>query len=155
MSQDHQHYMAQAIALAREAYNRGDWPTAALVVKDEAIVGSGQNRQITRTDVTWHAETDAIRDAMSHLDTTDLSGAILYTPMEPCPMCAFAIKMSGIRRIVVALRHGTIIRPDLGDFTMERFGGLVHWEFELISGVMEEDYLSLRLEWKAQQDKVF
>jgi tRNA(adenine34) deaminase len=154
MSQNHQHYMAQALALAREAYNRGDWPTAALVVKDDVIVGTGQNRQITRTDVTWHAETDAIRDATSRLDSSDLSGATLYTPMEPCPMCAFAIRMSGMRRVVVALRHATIQRTDLGDFTMERFGGLVHWEFELISGVMEEDYLSLRLEWKAQQEQL-
>jgi tRNA(adenine34) deaminase len=154
MSQNHQHYMAQAIALSREAYNRGDWPTAALIVKDGAIIGSGQNRQITRTDLTWHAETDAIRDAMSRLDSTNLSGATLYTPMEPCPMCAYAIKMSGIARMVVAIRHASLRRPDIGDFTMEGFGAMVHWRYELISGIMEEDYLSLRLEWKAQQHKV-
>jgi tRNA(adenine34) deaminase len=154
MAQTHQHYMAQAIALSREAYNRGDWPVAALIVKDDAIIGSGQNRQITRGDVTWHAETDAIRDAMSRLDSTDLSGAVLYAPMEPCPMCAWAIRMSGIQTMVVALRHATINRTDLGDYNLERFGSLVHWKFEMVAGVMEEDYKSLRLEWMAQRDKL-
>lgn len=154
MSQNHEHYMALALALAREAYNRGDWPNAALIVKDKVVIGTGQNRQITRTDVTWHAETDAIRDAMSRLDSTDLSGATLYTPMEPCPMCAFAIKMSRIRRIVVAVRHAKLGHPERGDYTLESFGAMMHWNFKLISGVMEEDYLSLRLEWKAQQEKV-
>ena len=149
----HEHYMAQAIALAREAYNRGDWPTAALIVKDDAIIGTGQNRQVTRTDITWHAETDAIRTAMSRLDSTDLSGAVLYAPMEPCPMCAWAIRMSGIRTMVVALRHATIKRTDLGDYSMERFGSMVHWQFEMTCGVMEEDYRSLRLEWMAQREK--
>lgn len=154
MSQEHEHYMALAIGLAREAYNRGDWPTGALIVRDDNVIGTGQNRQITRTDITWHAETDAIRDAMSRLDSIDLSGATLYTPMEPCPMCAYAIKMAGIGRMVVALRHAALRRRDVGEFTMESFGTMVHWQFELVSGVMEQDYLSLRLEWKAQQEKV-
>ena len=153
MPQSHEHYMAQAIALSREAYNRGDWPVAALIVKDDVVIGSGQNRQITRTDVTWHAETDAIRDAMSQLDSTDLSGAVLYAPMEPCPMCAWAIRLAGIRTMVVALRHAAIGRTDLGEYSMERFGSLMHWQFEMTCGVMEEDYRSLRTEWMAQLEK--
>jgi len=151
MPQSHEHYMAQAIALSREAYNRGDWPVAALIVKDDVVIGSGQNRQVTRTDITWHAETDAIRDAMSRLDSTDLSGSVLYAPMEPCPMCAWAIRSARISTMVVALRHASIQRTDLGDYTMERFGTLVHWKFEMICGVMEEDYRSLRMEWMAQE----
>jgi tRNA(adenine34) deaminase len=151
MPQTHEHYMAQAIALSREAYNRGDWPVASLIVRDDAIIGSGQNRQITRNDVTWHAETDAIRDAMSRLDNTDLSGAVLYAPMEPCPMCAWAIRASGIRTLVVGLRHATIKRTDMGEYNLERFADMVHWKFEMVCGVMEEDYKSLRVEWMEQQ----
>ena len=150
MPQTHEHYMAQAIDLSREAYNRGDWPSGALVVQEDAIIGVGQNREVTRTDVTWHAETDAIRNAMSLLDSRDLSGATLYVPMEPCPMCAYAIRMAGIPRVVIALRHAAVQRTDLGEYTLESFGTLVHWQFELITGVMEEDYRSLRLEWMAQ-----
>jgi len=154
MPQTHEHYMAQAIALSREAYNRGDWPVASLIVKDDAVIGSGQNRQVTRSDITWHGETDAIRDAMSRLDSTDLAGATIYAPMEPCPMCAWAIRASGIKTLVVALRHATIKRTDMGDYNLERFAGLVHWKFELVNGVMEEDYRSLRLEWMAQREKL-
>lgn len=153
MPQSHEHYMAQAIALSREAYNRGDWPVAALIVKDDAIIGSGQNRQITRNDVTWHAETDAIRDAMSRLDGADLSGAVLYAPMEPCPMCAWAIRSSGIQTLVVGLRHATIKRTDMGEYNLERFAAMVHWKFNMVCGVMEEDYKSLRVEWMEQQRK--
>lgn len=151
MPYDHEQYMAQAIALAREAYNRGDWPSAALVVQDDQIIGIGQNREVSRTDVTWHAETDAIRDAMNRVESSDLSGATLYVPMEPCPMCAYAIRMARIHRVVIALRHASVGRPDLGAYTLESFGKLVHWQYELVTGVMEEDYRSLRLEWMAQQ----
>lgn len=151
MPQSHEHYMAQAIELSREAYNRGDWPSGTLVVLEDEIIGSGQNREVTRTDVTWHAETDAIRNAMNRLDSRDLSCATLYVPMEPCPMCAYAIRMAGIRRVVIALRHAAVGRTDLGDYTLERFGALVNWPFDLTAGVMEEDYRSLRLEWMAQQ----
>ena len=150
MSQTHEYFMAQAIALSREAYNRGDWPVASVIVIGDEVVGSGQNRQVTRTDITWHAETDAIRDATTRLDKTDLSSATIYAPMEPCPMCAWAIRAAGIRRMVVGVRHARTGRTDLGAYTLESFGGLVHWQFELISGVLEEEYLALRLEWNKQ-----
>ena len=144
---DHDFYMTEAIALAREAYARGDWPAGALIVRDSAIAGRGQNEQVTRTDIVWHAETAAIRDAMACLGTTDLSGATLYATMEPCPMCAGAISLARIDRLVLALRHATLKRTDLGAYTLEAFGRLVGWEFELISGVKEAEYLALRRAW--------
>jgi tRNA(adenine34) deaminase len=70
--------------------------------------------------------------------------------MEPCPMCAWAIRISGIRTMVVALRHAALNRTDLGEYNLERFGTLVHWQFDMVTGIMEEDYRSLRLEWMAQ-----
>ena len=144
---DHDFYMNAAIGLAREAYARGDWPTGALIVQAGAIAGRGQNEQVTRTDITWHAETAAIRDAMAHLGTIDLSGATLYSTMEPCPMCAGAISLARIDQVVLALRHATLKRTDLGAYTLEAFARLVGWKLEIVSGVRETEYLTLRRAW--------
>lgn len=144
---DHETYMAEAIALARDAYARGDWPSAALIVKDGAVIARGANSQNTRSDVTWHGETAAIREAQTSLRTLDLAGTTLYATMEPCPMCAGAMHLAHIDRIVLALRHATIRRTDLGSYALESFGKLVGWEFELVTGVREAEYLALRREW--------
>jgi tRNA(adenine34) deaminase len=148
---DHDGYMKDAIALAREAFARGDWPAGALIVRDGSVIGRGQNEQVTRNDVTWHAETAAIRDATARVHAADLSGATLYATMEPCPMCAGAISLARIDRIVLALRHATLRRTDLGTYSLESFGRLVGWHFELITGVREMEYLALRRTWGGDQ----
>ena len=144
---DHEKYMAEAIALAREAYARGDWPSAAVIVRDGEIIARGANSQNTRSDITRHAETAAIHEAQTSLRTLDLSGTTFYATMEPCPMCAGAMHLARVDRIVLALRHATIRRTDLGAYTLESFGRLVGWEFDLVTGVREAEYLALRREW--------
>ena len=152
-SMTHEHYMDQALAASRAAHARGDWPVAALIVKDGRIVGRGQNEQITRTDVTWHAETAAIRDAQHTLGSSDLSGCTLYGPMEPCPMCAWAMRIAGINRLVLALRYATLKRTDLGTYDVESFARMVDWPLELTHGVREADYLALRQPFEAARKK--
>lgn len=144
MQSQYEEMMDQALADSREAHLRGDWPVAALVVKDGRIVGRGQNEQVTRVDVTWHAETAAIRDAQHRLGTSDLSGCTLVGPMEPCPMCAWAIRIAGINRLVLALRYATLKRTDLGTYDVESFARMVDWPLELTQGVREAEYLALR-----------
>jgi tRNA(adenine34) deaminase len=146
-------FMDEALAASREAHARGDWPVASLVVKDGKVIGRGQNEQVTRTDVTWHAETAAIRDAMKNLGSTDLSGSTLFTAMEPCPMCAWAIRIAGIDRVVLALRHATLKRTDLGSYSLETFARMVGWRLEIIQGVREAEYLALRGAWEAARRK--
>jgi tRNA(adenine34) deaminase len=149
----HEDYMDIALAAALEAHDRGDWPVASLIVKDGEIIGRGQNEQITRTDVTWHAETAAIRDAQQNLGTSDLSGCTLYGPMEPCPMCAWAIRIAGIDRLVLALRHATLKRTDMGVYSLESFARMVGWQVEIIQNVREAEYLALRRSWMDAQTK--
>ena len=55
--------------------------------------------------------------------------------------------LAHVDRIVLALRHATIRRTDLGAYTLESFGRLVGWEFDLVTGVREAEYLALRREW--------
>ncbi|QDJ09412.1 Guanine deaminase [Roseomonas mucosa] len=82
--------MRRAIALSRENIETGGGPFGAVIVKDGRIVGEGANRVVPDGDPTAHAEVTAIRDACRRLGTHDLSGAVLYTSCEPCPMCLSA-----------------------------------------------------------------
>jgi len=144
---DDEHWMRLALAEAQQAYTRGDWPTGAVIVRDGRLLGRGQNRQVSTGDVMLHAEPDAIRDALSTHGAGSSGGATLYCTMEPCPMCAGALKLAGISRLVLALRHKTLRRTDLGDFTVEAFAALCGHALALRDGVLEADYLALRLRW--------
>jgi tRNA(adenine34) deaminase len=144
---NHEYFMDMALKASEEAYRLGNWPVGSVIVRDGVVVGAGQNEMNTRKDITWHAENAAIRDAQARLGTTDLSDTVLYATMEPCPMCAWSIKLAGIHRMVLAVRHATLRRTDMGTYSMESFGRMVGWEFDLVSGVREAEYLALRRQW--------
>lgn len=145
-------WMAQALAQAEEAFARGDWPTGAVVVRDGQLLGLGQNRQVSQGDLLWHAEPDAIRQALARHGAGATQGATLYCTMEPCPMCAGALKLAGISRLVLALRHATLRRVDLGDYTVERLCALAGHTMTVTEGVLLEPCLALRRRWG--QDRV-
>jgi tRNA(adenine34) deaminase len=95
-----QSYMAEALALARAAGERGEVPVGAIVVKDGAIVGRGGNAPIAANDPTAHAEIAALRDAARALGNYRLQGCTLYVTLEPCAMCAGAILHARLARLV-------------------------------------------------------
>lgn len=140
-------WMGLALQAAHEAHARGDWPTGAVLVKDGRLLASGQNRQTTQGDVTVHAETDALRAAFAAHGPEAALGATLYCTMEPCPMCAGALKLAGVQALVLALRHARLRRTDLGAYSIEAFCRLTGFQLELRDGVLEEEYLALRLRW--------
>ena len=144
--------MDHALRLAQEAFDRGDWPVAAVIVREDSVVATGQNRQNTRNDVTFHAETDALRTAFAALKTTDLSGATVYTTMEPCPMCAEAMRMAGVSRLVLGLRHADLNRVDLGTYSVEAFYRMMNWPLEIVTGVRHAECGEIRRRWA--KDKV-
>jgi guanine deaminase len=85
-------YMLEAIALSEKAIDSGEGgPFGCVVVKDNKIVGRGNNKVILENDPTAHAEVMAIRDACKNLGVFQLSGCEIYTSCEPCPMCLGAI----------------------------------------------------------------
>lgn len=97
-------WMAEALALAREAASRGEVPVGAVVVRDGAVVGRGGNSPITHSDPTAHAEIAALRQAASTAGNYRLNGAALYVTIEPCTMCAGAILHARIARLVFGAR---------------------------------------------------
>lgn len=77
-------------------------PFGAVVVKDNRVIAKSANLVITTNDPTAHAEVAAIRLACKQLNTFDLSGCVIYTSCEPCPMCLSAIYWSRIGTIYYA-----------------------------------------------------
>lgn len=101
MKQEDAFYMRAALAEAAQAYALGEVPIGAVLV-DEAgeIVARGHNLRERDHDATAHAEMIAIRAACERLERWRLSGLTLYVTIEPCPMCAGAIVMSRVDRVV-------------------------------------------------------
>jgi tRNA(adenine34) deaminase len=96
----HESYMRRCLGLAAQARATGDAPVGALIVRDGQILAEGVERVRANVDVTAHAEIDAIRRAAQVVGTTDLTGATLYTTVEPCVMCAYALREVHISLVV-------------------------------------------------------
>lgn len=97
---DDSFYMKQALAEARQAAERGEVPVGAVVVCKDRIIARAHNLTEILTDVTAHAEMQAITAAASALGGKYLNECTLYVTVEPCVMCAGAIGWSQLRRLV-------------------------------------------------------
>ena len=93
-------YVRNALDLARQAVKRNEVPIGAVVVRNGSILAAATNRTIRDQDPTAHAELLAIREASSKLDTWHLDDCTLYVTLEPCAMCAGAIVLSRMKRVV-------------------------------------------------------
>ena len=102
---EHEKYMHEALALAREAAAGGEVPVGCVIVSpDGVIVGRGRNRREELPDATAHAEVEAIRAACAALGTWNLSGCALFVTLEPCP-CAGAIINARLSTVVYGARE--------------------------------------------------
>ncbi|MGQ0639303.1 MAG: tRNA adenosine(34) deaminase TadA [Gemmatimonadaceae bacterium] len=93
-------YVGVALELAQEAARAGDVPVGAVVTFRDAIVGRAANRTLRDQDPTAHAELLAIRAAAQTLGTWRLTDCSLYVTLEPCAMCAGAIVLARVDRVV-------------------------------------------------------
>src|SRR6266487_1103214 len=97
---DHERWMTLAIEQARAGIAAGQSPFGAVVVRRGEALAAAHNEVWARTDPTAHAEIMAIEAAARRLGTIDLSGCVLYTTCEPCPMCASAAHWSRLDEVV-------------------------------------------------------
>lgn len=97
-----QSWMAVALAEGRLAEEAGEVPVGAVIVRDGAIVAQAHNRTIRDQDATAHAESLAIRAASAAIGSWRLTGCTLYVTLEPCAMCAGAIVLARVDRVVFA-----------------------------------------------------
>lgn len=97
---DEKHFMREALLLARHAAARGNDPCGAVLVRDGAIVGRGEDRVRTQSDPSHHAALGLIREYCMEHSTLDLSGCTLYVSCEPCLLCAACIAQVRLGKLV-------------------------------------------------------
>jgi tRNA(adenine34) deaminase len=99
---DDRRWMSRALELARAAAVAQEVPVGAVIVREGQVVGEGHNRTKTDADPTTHAEVVAIRAAAASMGDWRLLDTTLYVTLEPCAMCAGAIVLARIPRVVFA-----------------------------------------------------
>jgi tRNA(adenine34) deaminase len=97
---DDERWMRLALEQAREAQVAGEVPVGAVVVQDEKLLVASANRTVRDQDPTAHAEILALREASRILATWRLTGCTLYVTLEPCAMCAGALVLARVSRVV-------------------------------------------------------
>ena len=93
-------YMLIALKEARKAYYKDEVPVGAVIVQNNKIVGKAYNKKEQNKCALLHAEIIAIEKACKKIDNWRLLNSTIYVTLEPCPMCASAIKQSRIKKIV-------------------------------------------------------
>lgn len=99
---DYKQWMKKALYQAKLAEQKGEIPVGAIVTLGDRVVGQGHNSVITLKDPTAHAEMIAITAAAQCLNSEILDECVLYTTLEPCPMCAGAIILARMKKVVFA-----------------------------------------------------
>ena len=109
----HSVFMRQAIDLSINKMLAGDGgPFGTVIVKDGEIISRGWNQVSSLNDPTAHAEMTAIRAACQHVGHFELTGCVLYTSCEPCPMCMGGVYWSGITTLYYAImKAATLTSP--------------------------------------------
>jgi tRNA(adenine34) deaminase len=97
-----EYYMRLALREAEHAVDHDDVPVGAVIVKDGEVIGASHNERELRNDPTAHAEMLALREASQAVGSWRVLDAVMYVTLEPCPMCAGAIVLARIPRIVYA-----------------------------------------------------
>ncbi len=92
-------FMEMAAKIAEENIDRGGGPFGAVIVRDGEVIATGANSVTLTNDPTAHAEVNAIREACRKEGVFSLSGCVVYSSCEPCPMCLSALYWAGVSRI--------------------------------------------------------
>ena len=148
-------FMRQAIALAVENIKNGGGPFGAVIVKDGEVVATGVNRVTANNDPTAHAEVSAIRAACTKLGTFDLSGCVIYSSCEPCPMCLGAIYWAHIDKVYYGANQLDAAAVDFDD-------SFIYRELELepakrrmpVENILRDEALAPFRAWTEKDDKI-
>ncbi len=144
-----EYFMRQALRLAEAAFEDEEVPVGAIVVREGKVIGKGYNQRRLLKDPTAHAEILAITAAASAVDDWRLSECTLYVTLEPCTMCAGAIVLARIDRVVYGAtdpKAGAVhsLYEILSDSRLNH-------QSEVVPGVLAEECGSLLTEFFRQQ----
>lgn len=134
-------FMREAIKEARKVSSFNDVPVGAVIVHEGHIIGRAHNQVEELRDATAHAEILAITQASSYLSDWRLKGCSLFVTLEPCLMCAWAVKLSRISRVYFGAydsKNGAFISAY--DFLFKGSKNNSHFKFE--GGILKEECAS-------------
>jgi tRNA(adenine34) deaminase len=145
--------MRRCIELSRIGARKGEWPFAAIVARGGDVVVESINRVAADKDVSRHAEMVAMAEAQQILGRGRLRGCTLYTNVEPCIMCSWTIRETGIRRVVFSIKSpvmgGHSAWQVLADTSLPR---AMPFYFrkppEVLPGVLAEEAERVWREWR-------
>ena len=143
---DDTYFMRQALIEAQTAFDADEVPVGAVVVCRQRIIARAHNLTERLTDVTAHAEMQAITSAASYLGGKYLTDCTLYVTLEPCAMCAAALGWAQVARIVYGAHD-----EKRGFRTLAP--GVLHPKTELLSGVCEAECRELMQNFFARKRK--
>ena len=127
-----EYYMKMALKEASYAYEEDEVPVGAIIICNNKIIGKGYNQTEKLKDVTAHAEMLAITAAANYLGSKYLEECTLYVTLEPCLMCAAALKWARISRLVYGAKD-----PKAGYSVISN--KVLHPKTELTQGIMEPE----------------
>jgi tRNA(adenine34) deaminase len=130
-------WMRRALELASRCAEHGDVPIGAVVVREDREVGAAGNERELRGDPTAHAEMLAVRQAAASAESWRLDGCTLYVTLEPCAMCAGAIVLARLDRVVFGAADPKAgFAGSLGNLVQDP---RLNHEATLVSGVLAEE----------------
>lgn len=97
---DDAYYIKRCEILSEQAAVNGEVPVGSVIIKGDEIISEAIEASKSKSDVTCHAELEAIRLTVKKLKTNDLSDCVIYSTHEPCIMCSYAIRFYKIRKVV-------------------------------------------------------
>jgi guanine deaminase len=148
--------MRLAIDKCRQGLALGQSPFGCAIARDGEVLSCSHNTVVLTTDITAHAEVNAIREACRHTGSIFLDGAIVATTCEPCPMCMAALHWARVKTVYYG---ATIADADTAGFNelqlpaaeLLRLGGS---KLQLVPNVLTSECCQLFAEWKSNPQRV-
>jgi tRNA(Arg) A34 adenosine deaminase TadA len=147
--------MRLAIKEARRGIAKGQTPFGACIARDGAPIARSHNRVWANTDITAHAEIVAIRAACRRLGGVDLSGCVIYSTTEPCPMCFSACHWARISKIIFGARIEDAQNAGFSELTVsnEQMKRTGRSPIEVQGGLLRDETMELFREWGQAPDR--
>lgn len=147
--------MRLAIHKARQGVEKGQTPFGVCIIKEKEVICCVHNVVWESMDITAHAEIHALRDACKKLNTVDLSGCVMYSTCEPCPMCFSACHWAKITKIIYGTRIDDAKKLGFNELTistneMKQFGNS---PIEIVGDLLRKENLELFEFWYTREDK--
>ena len=157
---EHERFMRIALEEARAARAEGNMAVGGVIVRDGQVLQRGHNEVVSTFDVTAQSETVSLLRLSTRLRVlilsyffffNDTATTVIYTTVEPCAMCCFAICVSGIAKVVIGARYARMgLR--FGDYAIEKLLALLDQPVTIVDGILYEECAALRLESAAGRD---